>query len=108
MDDVRLREIDHRVIEAIRQQRERHHAATAGRVALDLKVSKTYIVQVCERLKTFGYVGWSPGVPGSLHLTDKPVAVPPTSGSRSRRKQPDIAFVPGELPPDDHQPTHDD
>lgn len=107
MKDVRLREIDHRVMAAIKDQRDKHHAATAGRVALDLHVSKTYVVQVCERLKSFGYVDWSPNVPGSLHLVES-VPEPPTSGSRSRRTKPDIAFV-SEVPePDDHQPTHTD
>jgi hypothetical protein len=107
MDDMRLREIDHRVMAAIKAQRDLHHAATAGRVALDLKVSKTYVIQVCERLKTYGYVSWSPNVPGSLHLVQEPPALP-TSAPRSRRPKPDIAFV-SEVPaPDDHQPTHTD
>lgn len=101
MTDVRLREIDRRVMTAIKDQRDKHHAATAGRVALDLKVSKTYVVQVCERLKALGLVDWSPNVPGSLHLVET-ASPPPASESRSRRPKQDIAFVPGDLPPDDH------
>lgn len=84
---VAMRKIDEQVLDAIRTMRAEHHAATAGRIALNLKMSKQYIVLVCERLKSMGLVDWTPNFAGSLHVVNEESAgedLLPTSVSPSR------------------------
>ena len=89
---VAMRKIDEQVLDAIRTMRAKHHAATAGRIALELRVSKQYVVQACERLKSLGLVDWTPNFAGSLHLVDQeadedltPTSIPPSRPSAPRR-----------------------
>ena len=103
---VAMRKIDEQVLDAIRTMRAEHHAATAGRIALNLRVSKQYVVQSCERLKSLGLVDWTPNFAGSLHLVNDDSAAGedllPTSVSPSRPAAGRRASRQSTTTPDDH------
>lgn len=99
---VAMRKIDEQVLDAIRTMRAEHHAATAGRIALNLKVSKQYVVQSCERLKSLGLVDWTPNFAGSLHVVNDesggedllPTSVSPSRPVAGRRTSRQSATTP--------------
>lgn len=62
-------EIQDQIIDRIRAIRATHHACTAGEVARQLGVSKSWVVQQCDLLRERGVVAWTT-FPGSLHLIE--------------------------------------
>lgn len=64
-----LSETDRRILQTIRDIRAVHHACTAGAVASQLRLSRTYVIQRCEIMRAVSLVNWTRMV-GSLHCTD--------------------------------------
>ena len=64
-----LAEIETQILDQIDITRADHHACTAGHIAAQLGVSKSWIVARCEHLKELGLVDWTP-MAGSLHRTN--------------------------------------
>jgi hypothetical protein len=65
-----MTEIEEQIIAIIKATRAEHHACTAGHVALQLGVSKSWIVTCCERMRAQGLVTWT-SFPGSLHIVEQ-------------------------------------
>jgi hypothetical protein len=61
-----MKSLDEQILDAIDQVRARNHACTAGAVAAQLQLSKSWIVQRCEVMRAAGVVDWTP-MAGSLH-----------------------------------------
>jgi len=67
-----MTEIEEKIIAVIKATRAEHHACTAGYVANQLGVSKSWVIDRCERMRAQGLVAWT-SFPGSLRVIDESV-----------------------------------
>jgi len=90
MTDVKLTQIQRKVLEAIEDIRAEHHACSAGQIAGRLgNISRSYITQICGQLKALGLVDWSKDIPGSLHVLQQTVVPHGPVASEPHRAAPE-------------------
>jgi DNA-binding IclR family transcriptional regulator len=79
-----MTEIEEQIIAVIKATRAEHHACTAGYVANQLGVSKSWVISCCERMRAKGLVAWT-SFPGSLRVVDESL---PTATKKAAVTQP--------------------